>query len=216
MADAERVWWRPGGRSPFSLDPAKPRLPQIATAIFQFSVVFGGPLIGLVTIKYFPFLIEDRTLYIGGLGSIGVCFLASFLCFGDSSFPRGIPTVAKLLFRAGWALSITFWLLGISGIANGYGTPLVTREAAVVAKHPTLERDPARRVYYVAVRPWPQSRDVVELGASRAVYARLDVPITAIDTPQATLDAMQDAAYVRLVLGEGRLGLEWLKQIDLP
>jgi hypothetical protein len=33
---------------------------------------------------------------------------------------------------------------------------------------------------------------------------------------QRTLDAMADAGKVRLVLGEGRFGWEWLKRIDLP
>ena len=86
---------------------------------------------------------------------------------------------------------------------------------AVVAKHTTRHSDPARRTYYVAMRAWPPSRTVVELGAPRDVYDRLSVPLVAIDTPQADLDAMPDAGHVRLVLGEGRLGLEWLKSIEL-
>jgi hypothetical protein len=167
-----------------------------------------------VTIKYYPFLIEDRTLYIAGLASIAFWFLASFAMFGSESFPRGMPQFLKLQFRAGFGLCMTGLLLGLFGIANGYDTPLISRDVAGVAKHTTRHSDPARRTYYVAMRAWPQSRTVVELGAPREVYDRLSVPLVAIDTPQAELVAMPDAGHVRLVLGEGRLGLEWLKSIE--
>ena len=66
------------------------------------------------------------------------------------------------------------------------------------------------------MRAWPPSRTIVELGAPREVYDRLRVPITAIGTPQEELETMEDSGYVRLIIGEGRLGLEWLKQIELP
>jgi hypothetical protein len=57
---------------------------------------------------------------------------------------------------------------------------------------------------------------VAELGSPRTVYDQLDVPLAALDTPQQVLDAMPDAGYVKLTVGKGRFGLEWLKQIDLP
>lgn len=215
MAFEKRVWWRPGGRNPFSLDPNKARWPQIISLVGQLAIILGGPALGLVAINHYPFLIQDRTIYIGGLSTIVFWFLASFALFGDGSFPTGTPRPVRLVFRAGWGLCMTFLLLGIGGIANGYGTPLVSRDAAVVSKHQTRERDPARRVYYVAIRAWPDSPTVVELGAPRDVYDRLKVPLTAIDTPQPVLDAMPDAGSVRLTVGEGRFGLEWLKQIDL-
>ena len=89
MSNVQEVWWRSGGRSPFALDPTKPRLPQIGSMVGQFLIIFGGPAIGLITIKYYPFLIEDRTIYIGGVASILFWFLASFAMFGSESFPRG-------------------------------------------------------------------------------------------------------------------------------
>jgi hypothetical protein len=211
MGNVQEVWWRPGGRSPFALDPTKPRLPQIGSMVGQFLIIFGGPAVGLVTIKHYPFLIEDRTLYIGGLASIVFWFLASFAMFGNESFPRGMPQFLKLQFRAGFGLCMSFLLLGLFGIANGYDTPLISS----VAKHTTRHSDPAKRTYYVAVRAWPSSRAVVELGAPREVYDRLSVPLDAIGTPQADLNAMPDTGHVRLVLGQGRFGLEWLKDIEL-
>lgn len=216
MSNSEQVWWRPGGRSPFALDPAKPRLPQIVSAIGQSLIIFGGPLIGLLAINHYPFLIMDRTIYIGGLASIVFWFLASFAIYGDKDFPRGMPQFLRLQFRAGYGLCMTFLLLGVFGIANGYGVPTISRDVAVVAKHTTRHSDPARRTYYVAMRAWPPSRTVVELGAPRDVYDRLRVPRTAIDTPQDELDAMADSGSVRLLVGQGRLGLEWLKGIELP
>jgi hypothetical protein len=215
MSNVQVVWWRPGGRSPFALDPTKPRLPQIASAIGQALIIFGGPIIGLVAINHYPFLIEDRTIYIGGLVSIVFWFLASFAMFGRDSFPRGMPGNLKPPFRAGFALAMTFLVLGIFGIANGYDTPVIDRDVAVVAKHATRHSDPSRRTYYVALRAWPPLRTVVELGAPRDVYDRLAVPRTEIGTPLHELEAMPDRGSARLIVGEGRLGLEWLKGIEL-
>lgn len=140
MADAQQVWWRPEGRSPFALDATKPFWPKIASAVGQSFIIFGGPALSLVTIKYFPFLIQDRTLYIGGLVSIIFWFLASFAISGNKDFPRGMPGVLKLQFRAGYGLCMTGLLLGFGGIANGYNTPLVTRDVAVVARRIEMAR----------------------------------------------------------------------------
>jgi len=162
------------------------------------------------------FLIEDRTIYFDGIASISFWFSSSFLMFSDKSFPRGMPMGLKLVFRAGFGLCVTFLLLGIGGIANGYRMPVIERGAAVVAKHETRERDPARRTHYLAIRAWPDSKTVVELGAPQDVYDRLDLPVTAIGTPEEALEAMPDAGRVRLAVGQGRFGLEWLGGIGLP
>jgi hypothetical protein len=216
MSSTDQVWWRPGGRSPFALDPHKPFWPQIGSAIGQSLIIFGGPAIGLVAINHYPFLIADRTIYVGGGTGIVFWFLASFAMFGSKSFPRGMPQFLRLQFRAGFALCMTFLLVGVFGIANGYDTPLISRDVAVVAKHPTRQSDPANRTYYVAIRAWSPLRTVVELSTRREVYDRLAVPVTAIDTPEAELEAISDRAFVRLIVGQGRLGLEWLKGIEPP
>jgi hypothetical protein len=52
--------------------------------------------------------------------------------------------------------------------------------------------------------------------ASREVYGQLAVPRTDLDTSECDLEAMPDSGVVRLIVGEGRLGLEWLKSIELP
>jgi len=197
-------------------DPNKPMGPQVASAAGQLGFIFGGPLVALVTINNYPFLIQDRTLYVGGLSSIALFSLATFALFGAESLPKWLSTANALMFRAGLGLAMTGWLLGIGGIANGAGTPLFSREVPVVGKRQTLQHDPSRRAYYLAVRAWPRSSAVVELDAPRTVYDRIDVPVTDMHTPQSDLEAMPDVGKVRLVLGKGRLGLDWLKQIERP
>ena len=213
MTNTLEVWWRPKGRSPFSFDPTKPRGPQIFAAVWQSAIIFGGPLLGLVIVNHYPFLIEDRTLYIAGLSSIAFWFCASFVVPQLNHFPRGMPQSAKLAFRAGFGLCMTGLLLGLLGIANGYATPLVSREVPVFAKHQTGQRDPSRRTNYVAVRAWPGSRDVVELAVPLDVYSRLDAPLTGIKT---ALETMPDAGRVNLIIGKGRLGWDWLNSVELP
>jgi hypothetical protein len=210
-----RAWRTADGRNPFMLDPTRPLRPQVLANILCLLVILGGPALGLVTIAWFPPLLGDNAIYLGGAFGIAVAFVASFALIRHADLAPGIPTWAELVFRAGWSLGVTFLLLGILGIANGYGTPFVTRDAPVVAKRQTLHRDPARRTYYVATRPWPGSRTVVELSAGRATYDRLAVPVTDMNTPQEVLDAMPDAGRVRLTVGEGRLGLEWLRGIGV-
>lgn len=117
-----------------------------------------------------------------------------------------MPQFLKLQFRAGYGLCMTFLLVGLFGIVNGYDTPLISRDVAVVAK--------ANRNNYVNMRAWPPSPAVVKLMASREVYGLLAVPRIDLDTPERDLEAMPDSGAVRLIVGEGRLGVEWLKAIE--
>lgn len=199
----------------FGIDPARPRARQVSSILFQLTPILLGPLLLLVLIGCYPFLITDRSLYRGALISFCVFFLLSFVVFRHNRSLLKFPLIMRTLFRLGWGLGSAALLWGIIGIVNGLGTPLETRQVPVVAKHPTRERDPADRTYYLAVRPWSGSRTVVELPGSRAIYEALSVPVDAIDTPQAQLDSMPDKGQVNLILGRGRLGWEWLKRIEL-
>jgi hypothetical protein len=196
------------------IDPRKPLGPQIASAVGQIAFILGGPAIGLVTIRHYPFLIRDRTIYIGGLTGIAAFALASVAVVKTSSLPAGLPTPMRYMFRLGLGLAATFWLLGITGIVNGYGTRVINRPVVVVGKRQTRQRDPSRRAYYLAVRAWPPLPTVVELDGPAAVYEKVDVPLIALDTPQSQLDAMPDSGAVSLAVGQGRLGLEWLSGIS--
>jgi hypothetical protein len=186
---------------------------RVVHAIFQLAVLFGGPALGIVAIDHYPFLVSDRTLYVIGISCGLLFFLLTFPLFRRDDFLRKLPIVLRAAFRVGWGVASTFFLIGVVGIANGYGTPSDARRVAVVAKRETLQQDPARRAYYLAVRPWPGARTVVELEASKSTYDRLSVPLDVVDSPQKALSAMPDAGEVILIVGKGRLGLEWLKGI---
>ncbi|MGE5242858.1 MAG: hypothetical protein ACM3SQ_01340 [Betaproteobacteria bacterium] len=208
------VWWRPEGFNRFGFDPTKPLGPQVAWAVAQVAVILGGPILAVEAIGRYPFLVRDRTIYAGGLASAAVFFVVSFAVFRKKSLPKNIPLLSALMFRAGWSLAMTGWMLGLGLVINGYGTPLVGREAAVVGKRHTLDRDPSHRTYYLVVRAWQPSRLVVEVDAPRELYDELDVPVVPVDAPAAVLERMPDAAVVRLLVGKGRLGLEWLERVE--
>jgi hypothetical protein len=201
-------------RKGFGLDPTKPKARQVVSIILQCGVLIGGPLLGLATINYYPFLIPVRTLCIGGIGSACLFFLLSFVTFRRSSDLFAFPLVLRLAFRFGWSICFTFLVWGLIGVANGFGTPLESIQVPVVAKRETLQRDPARRTYYLAVRPWRNSHTVAELPGQRATYDRLRVPVDDVGTPQKVLDEMPDTGQVDLIVGRGRLGLGWLKTIE--
>jgi hypothetical protein len=207
MSNAQNVWWRPEGRSPFSLDPHRSVLPQIVSIAGQSLVIFGGPLLGLVGIQHYPPLVMDSTIYIVGASSIAFWFVVSFAFFGAKSFPAGMPKSMELMFRAGWGLCMTFLVVGIGILANGYGTPLISRDVAIVSKRPP---------HYVEVRAWPPLPTVAELPAPRDLYVHLAVPLSIVDTPQEQLAALPDRGQLRLIVGQGRLGLEWLATLERP
>jgi hypothetical protein len=196
----------------WKLPRSQPLTPRIASAAAQTAFVLGGPAIALVMINHYPFLIRDRTIYIGGLTGVTVFTLASVVM--TMSLPKGMPTHLRWMFRLSLGLAATGWLVGISGIVNGYRMPVMNRQVSVVGKRQTRQHDPSRRTYYLAVRAWPPSSTVVELESSVAVFERLDVPIVDVNAPESVLDAMPDRATVSLVVGQGRLGLEWLSGIS--
>jgi hypothetical protein len=211
----EYPWWRPGGRSPFSFDPDKPLWPQVLSAVGQATIIFGGPVIGLIGISHFPALVTDAAIYGLGLGSIFILFLASFPLIPARSLPKGIPLGAALMFRAGWSLCMTFLWVGAGLMLNGYDTLPITRDVAVVGKRESLQRDPTHRQYSLEVRAWPPSRFVTEVDTTRQVFEAASVPVVAVDTSEATLQTMTDAGTARLTVGRGRLGLDWVKKIEV-
>ena len=200
-------------RRGFGLDPTKPKAVRVVSIILQCVVLIGGPLLGMATINYYPFLIPVQTLCIGGIGSAFLSFLLSFMTFRRSSDLFAFPLVMRFAFRFGWSICLTFLVWGLIGVANGFGTPLESIRVPVVAKRETLQRDPARRTYYLALRPWRNSHNVAELPGPRATYDQLRVPVDEVGTPQKVLDEMPDTGQVDLIVGRGRFGLGWLKSI---
>jgi hypothetical protein len=169
----------------------------------------------LIGISHFPALVTDATIYGLGLGSISVLFLASFVLIPARSLPKGIPLGAALMFRAGWSLCATFLWVGAGLILNGYDTPPISRDVAVVGKRESLERDPTHRQYSLEVRAWPSSRFVTEVDTTRQVFEAASVPVVAVDTSEAMLLTMRDAGTASLTVGRGRLGLDWVQKIEM-
>jgi len=212
VADLNPSWW-PAGLNRWGLDSRNPLLPQVVSSLAQLAFILGGPIILLVMIEVWPPLVSDQTVYATGLGAMLAFFLLSFAVVPGRSLPPKLPRIMRIMYRLGLALAATGWLLGVGGIVNGCGTPVAQRDVPVVAKHETLQRDPGRRTLYVSLRPWPGSREVLDWGARRRVYDALEVPITGIHTPRSQLEAMPQSATARLVIGHGRLGLEWIKAV---
>jgi hypothetical protein len=133
--------------------------------------------------------------------------VAGFAMFGSGSFPRGMPQFRRLAFRAGFALCMTFLLLGVFGKRLSHADDQQGCGGRRQA-HDARERSrQAHLLCYVAMRAWPPSSTVLELGAPREVYDGLAVPRSAIDTPLDELEAMPDRGFVRLIVGQGRFGV---------
>jgi hypothetical protein len=201
-------------RKGFGLGSREPGSRKIKTVLLLMTPLLCGPPLGMVFAAYYPFLTRDRTFYLVAGSSVCFFFLFSFAALRHDPDLSKFPLFFQIAARFGWALASTAFLWGLIGVVNGLGTPQESRVVPVVARHPTLQRDPARRTYYIAVRPWRGSRTVVELEAPRSTYDRLLVQVDAIDTPQTVLDDMPDTGQAILIVGKGRLGLEWLKSIE--
>ncbi|HEX5237372.1 MAG TPA: hypothetical protein VFW39_02790 [Sphingomicrobium sp.] len=214
MADNVPYWW-PKGSNKWGFNPHKALKPQLIASAAQMAFIFGGFLLALYAIPRWPALAEDRVLVIIATACMTFGFAASFVVIPGHTLPPRLPLIMTILYRLGLGLSFTAWVTAIALIANGYGTPIFIRDVPIVAKHHSLG-DPSRWEYMVSARPWPGSQRVVDIEVTGSVYDRLEAPVTAIHASQAELEAMRDVAQVRLVLGRGRLGFDWLKSAGLP
>jgi hypothetical protein len=201
-------------REGFGIGSREPRSRKIKTFLLCMAPFLCGLPLALVFLDCYPFLTRDRTFYLVAGSSLCFFFLLSFAALRYDPDLSKFSLFFRIAARFGWALASTAFLWGLIGVVNGLGTPQESRVVPVVARHPTLERDPARRTYYIAVRPWLGSHTVVELPAPRSTYDRLLMPVDAIDTPQTVLDEMPDTGQAIFIVGRGRLGLEWLKSIE--
>jgi hypothetical protein len=168
---------------------------------------------GIVTIKYFPPLITGDTFFRGAVALPAITFASMFLLVRKSVFPPSVPVTGRILARAGWALALCFLALGVVGIANGLGTPVQSRLVDCVGKRMSWEHNPDRRQYVLELRAWPDSSAVTEVDVPRSLYEQMDVPLVEVDTPPQALAALPARARVRLMVGNGRLGVEWIKGV---
>src|ERR1700736_2316391 len=82
---------------------------------------------GMVTIKYFPPLVTGDTFLRGAVALLAISFAGMFLLVRKTVFPPSVPVTARILARAGWALALSFLVLGVFGMANGLATPAQSR-----------------------------------------------------------------------------------------
>jgi hypothetical protein len=200
----------------------KPRQPMRAqsssrrTFLLQSAWTALGVLVcagsGIVTIKYFPPLVTGDTFVRGAVALLAITFAGMFLV-RKTVFPPSVPVTARILARAGWALALSFLVLGVFGIGNGLGTPVQSRLVDCVGKRMSRERDPDRRQYVLELRAWPDSSAVTEVDVPRSLYEYMNVPLVEVDTPPQALAALPARARVRLIVGKGRLGVEWIKGV---
>jgi hypothetical protein len=207
ITDVPTVRWNE--RRPL-LDPSKPRAAQIACLAAEMFGIVGGPVFGLIGMVRYPTLIPDRVLVLGSLASIALWFAVSLLFIRDKYLPNDMPPSARLMMRLGIAICATGWAIGFIDIANGYATPVITRDAVVAYKRASRDSNPDRRDYYFGTRLWSSPRDIVEITVPRDLFNRLDVPNTDLEHSHRAFYAMPNRGYVQLAVGQGRFGIEWL------
>ncbi len=210
MTSTAQVRW---ADKAFHLNPNKPRWPQLAGIAAQMFGIFGGLMLALFAMLRYPMLLTGAGYAITDLGPIALGFVASLFFIHDGWFPPGTGAFFKLQARLGIGLCAGAWLYGVVGIANGYATPVVVRDAPIVYKRTSSQADPNQRSYYIGARVWPSSRKVYEVTVPRDLYARLDVPGAGWHVPQRDLDATPDRGVLRLTVGRGRFGIDWLNGI---
>ncbi len=198
----------------FHFDPSKPRWVQIMWLSIQLFWIFGGMVLALVSLFMYPMLLTGAGYAIMYLGPLAVGIVIGFFITPRTWLPADMPVLVKIQVRCGVGLFLAAWFIGIFGIVNGYATPIVVRDAPMVYRRTTTPSDPHHMTYYVGTRVWPSSRDVYEITVRPALFASLDAPVTTQwHIPQQQLFAMPDHGLLRLAVGRGRLGFDWLKGV---
>lgn len=167
---------------------------NIVTPAAWAMLLFGGPLLGLAAIDFYPFL-DPRTFTVA-CEALGVVFVLSFLPASRKLFPPGVPGPLRVVARAGWSLAFIFLCVGVIGISNGLDLKLETPSVQCVGKRMTRERNPGDRTYSLELLPWPGSSRQAEVDVPRDVFLRV-----------------HSGDRVGLVVGRGNLGIEWVQSV---
>jgi hypothetical protein len=164
----------------------------VKTAIWA-AWFFGSLLLAMYAIRRYALL--DNRIYLVLLIALPVFFAASFL----------VPQLKQLNRFPIW--------MNVSGRLGGFCIPAVamvwafvlllncwphqkeeTKVLPCLGKRATHQRQPS---YYIRVRPWDYTMREVDLPVSKETY---------VNVPEGKL--------VRVVVGEGRLGLEWVRSVE--
>lgn len=195
----------------FSFDTSKPRWLQVIVFSAQVLGLIGGLVFELVSMLKYPMLLTGWGYAIVYLAPIAVGSVVMLFMTPRSWYPANMSAAVRLQFRLGIGLCVSAWFVGAFGIANGYATSLVTQDAPMVYRRTSTPSDLEQMSFYVGTRVWPSSRDVYEITVPQKLYAALDVPvITQWHVPAQQLYAMPNHGLLRLSVGKGRLGIDWL------
>lgn len=201
----------------FSFDTSKPRWVQVATFSAQAFGLLGGLMIELVSMLAYPMLLTGWGYAIAYLAPIAVGSVVMLFMTPRSWCPANMSAPVRIQFRLGIGMFASAWFVGALGIANGCATSLVTQDVPMVYKRTSTPSDPNQMSFYVGARVWPSSRDVYEVTVPRTLYATLDAPvITQWHIPTQQLNAMPDHGLLRLSVGKGRFGIDWLHGVVGP
>lgn len=141
------------------------------------------------------YVLLDGRLYLGLLYAIPVFLLTSLLVPKFKEFNR-YPLWANIAGRLFFCIPAVALLATIALVVNS--APDQSKYARVVTclgKRASYGKHPN---YYVRLRPWNNSPREVEVDVSRDVYVGLS-----------------DGTPVQLTTGQGRLGLEWIRRIEI-
>jgi hypothetical protein len=200
----------------FAFDRSRPLGPQRFFAFATVVLVFVGPVLGLLTIRYFPFLVTDAEGYtsLGAMAALGF-LLTSYLIFVRHPWlAQGFSVRQRALACGGFGLGFAALLLGVAGPVNAIGARYETRIVDCVGKRMSRERDPSRRQIALELRPWSWSSKVVEVSVPLAIYDREQVRVIDVGMPQNVRNGLPALARVRLLVGKGSLGLEWPVRVE--
>ena len=201
----------------FSFDTSKPRWVQVLTCSAQVGGLIGGLVFELVAMIKYPMLLAGVGFAITFLAPVLVGSVVMLFMTPRSWCPVTMSAPLRFQFRLGMGLCVSAWFVGAFGIANGYATSVVTRDAPMVYRRTSTPSDPKRMGFYVGARVWPSSRDVYEITVPYKLYAALDVPeTTQWHVPSQQLHAMPDHGLLRLSVGKGRFGIDWLNGVVGP
>jgi hypothetical protein len=203
----QRQW----GDGKFFFDASKPRWLQIAACSAQVLGLVGGLVFELVSMIEYPMLLSGWGYAITYLAPIAAGSVVMLFMTPRSWCPANMSAAVRLQFRLGIGMFASAWFVGAFAIANGYATSLVTQDAPMVYRRTSTPSDPKQISFYVGARVWPASRNVYEITVPQKLYATLDVPvITQWHVPAQQLYAMPDHGSLRLSVGKGRFGIDWL------
>lgn len=169
--------------------------PKGVTRFVAFLVVFFGPMLAFLKVGPHYVLLDERIYYQLAYGLIA-CTIASFAVGSLNRMLRPWGLVPGLLARFGFSIPVVAGFFTAVVLVNGVGNPASrVRSLACLGKRATYGQRPD---YYVRVRPWGAVDREVEVNVPGAVFA-----------------ATCPGGNVLITTGLGRLGIEWIRRIDV-